>query len=97
MAKARYSGVRADRTKLPVAPSEDDVDRFFEANLKVEKSECLRTENSVRFNYFSVVDQVNETSCHCVQSREIHLFHFPVQIYRGHFSDTTQERSRFQC
>ena len=39
LAKARYAGARADRTRLPTAPSETDGEEgmrpLFEANLKV--------------------------------------------------------------
>ena len=59
----RYSGTRADRTRLPMAASEDQDDdndegNFFEANVKLERSECLRKEGNVRFNYYSIADTV---------------------------------------
>ena len=59
----RYGGARADRTRLPMAASEDQDDdndegNFFEANVKLERSECLRKEGNVRFNYYSIADTV---------------------------------------
>ena len=57
----RYGGTRADRTRLPMAPSEDednDESKFFEANVKLERSECLRKESNVRFNYLNIIDKV---------------------------------------
>ena len=57
----RYGGTRADRTRLPMAPSEDednDESKFFEANVKLERSECLRKESNVRFNYHNIIDKV---------------------------------------
>ncbi len=56
-----------DRTKLPAAPEDEDEEldegKLFEANLKVERSECLRNNEAgqVRFNYFAIVDKVSTT------------------------------------
>ena len=44
-----------------MAPSEDednDESKFFEANVKLERSECLRKESNVRFNYLNIIDKV---------------------------------------
>ena len=44
-----------------MAPSEDednDESKFFEANVKLERSECLRKESNVRFNYHNIIDKV---------------------------------------
>ena len=43
---------------MAAAEDDDDIDEgnFFEANLKLERSECLRKESSVRFNYYSIED-----------------------------------------
>ena len=56
----RYGGTRADRTRLPMAPSEDEYndESKFEANVKLERSECLRKESNVRFNYHNIIDKV---------------------------------------
>ena len=44
-----------------MAPSEDednDEGKFFEANVKLERSECLRKESNVRFNYHNIIEKV---------------------------------------
>ena len=64
----RYSGTRADRTRLPMTASEDgdnDEGNFFEANVKLERSECLRKESNVRFNYYNIADKVPLTTLIC--------------------------------